>query len=251
MSTTLYHGEPNGPSLTVLAALFAKEVPAELVRIDLARGERHTLACAQEPQVAMSVEGEGPVLLVEGEAMTDSVFLACYLDDVGPGAPLRPADPYGRWETMTWCRQIIERTAPAAACLGCRAHPPEADAAMLQRIGSADLRARWREIMAGNFSEDHLSDSRTKIRLAVEKIEIRLDGRQWLMGTFSIADIESYAWLAGMVSLVPEAFAGRPRVTAWLERVKGQPAVTKALSLARSADPAAVWSVGPEINRWG
>ena len=32
MSTTLYHGEPNGPSLTVLATLFAKEVPAELVR---------------------------------------------------------------------------------------------------------------------------------------------------------------------------------------------------------------------------
>jgi len=91
---TLYHGEPNGPSLTVLAALFAKEVEAELVHIDLASGARHTLACAQEPQVAMSVEGEGPVLVVEGEAMTDSVFIGCYLDDVGRGAKLRPADPY-------------------------------------------------------------------------------------------------------------------------------------------------------------
>ncbi len=251
MKTTLYHGEPNGPSLTVLAALFAKELPAELVRIDLARGERHMLACAQQYQVAMSVEGEGPVLVVDGEAMTDSVFLGCYLDDVGQGAALRPADPYERWEMMTWCRQIIERTAPAAACLGCRAHPPEADAALLRRIGSVDLRARWEQILAGNFSEDRLSDSRTKIRQAVEKIEKRLDGRQWLMGAFSIADIESYAWLAGMVSLVPEAFTGRPRATAWLGRVKSQPAVTKALSLARSADPTAVWSVGPEINRWG
>ncbi len=251
MRTTLYHGEPNGPSLTVLATLFAKEVQAELVRIDLARGERHMLACAHEPQVAMSIEGEGPVLVVEGEAMTDSVFLACYLDDVGQGAALRPADPYRRWEMMTWCRQMIERTAPAAAYLGCRAHPPTADAALLQRIGSVDLRARWEQILAGNFSEDHLSDSRTKIRQAVEKIEQRLDGRQWLMGTFSIADIESYAWLAGMVSLVPEAFAARPRTSAWLERVKGQPALRRALSLSLRADPAAVWSVGPEINRWG
>jgi len=251
MSTTLYHGEPNGPSLTVLATLFAKEVPAELVRIDLAHGERHGLACAQQPQVAMSVEGEGPVLMVDGEAMADSVFIACYLDDVGKGAALRPADAYGRWEAMTWCRQMIERTAPAAAYLGCRAHTPQADAGLLQRIGSVDLRARWREIMAGNFSEDHLEDSRSKIRQTVEKIEKRLDGRQWLMGAFSIADIESYAWLAGMVSLVPEAFAARPRTTAWLERVKARPAVSKALSLARSADPAAVWSVGPEINRWG
>jgi len=251
MSTRLYHGEPNGPSLTVLATLFAKEVPAELVRIDLARGERHTLAYAQEPQVAMSVEGEGPVLLVEGEAMTDSVFLACYLDEVGPGAALRPTDPYGRWETMTWCRQMVERTAPASAYLGCWAHPPEADAALLQRIGSVDLRARWQQILAGKFSEDHLSDSRTKIRQAVEKIEKRLDGRQWLMGTFSIADIESYAWLAGMVPLVPEAFAERPRTGGWLARVKASPAVAKALSLACSAEPAASWSVGPEINRWG
>jgi len=251
MSTTLYHGEPNGPSLTVLATLFAKEVPAELVCIDLARGERHALPCAREPLVAMSIEGEGPVLVADGEAMTDSVFIACYFDDMGQGAPLRPADPYDRWQTMMWCRQMIERTAPAAAYLGCRAHPPSADVALLQRIASVDLRARWQQILAGNFSEDHLLDSRTKIRQAVDKIEKRIDGRQWLMGAFSIADIESYAWLAGMVPLVPEAFAARPRTASWLERVKASPAVARALSLARTPDPAASWSIGPEINRWG
>jgi GST-like protein len=59
MSLTLYHGEPNGPSLTVLAALFAKQLPADLRYLDLARGERHGLACAHEPLVAMSIEGEG------------------------------------------------------------------------------------------------------------------------------------------------------------------------------------------------
>ena len=251
MRMTLYHGEPNGPSLTVLAALFAKELEAERVPIDLARGARHTLPCAQEPQVALSVEGEGPVLVVEGEAMTDSVFIACFIDDVGREAMLRPADPYERWEMMRWCRQMIERTAPAAAYLGCWAHRPQADAALLASIGSVDLRARWEQIVAGKFSEDHLTDSRTKISEAAERIEARLDGRQWLMGSFSIADLESYAWLAGMVKLVPAAFAGRVRTAAWLGRVRAQPAVARALSLARSADPAASWSVGPEINRWG
>jgi len=251
MSMTLYHGEPNGPSLTVLATLFAKQVPAELVHIDLASGQRHTLPCAQESLVAMSIEGEGPVLVVDGEAMADSVFIACYLDDVGRGASLRPADSYGRWKTMCWCRQMIERTAPAAAYLGCRAHPPQADAALLQRIRSDDLRARWQHIAAGEFAEDKLTDSRIKIHQAVEKIEARLDGLQWLMGAFSIADLESYAWLAGMVSVVPAAFAGKARTTAWLERVRAHPAVARALSLSLRADPAASWSVGPEINRWG
>jgi len=251
MSTTLYHGEPNGPSLTVLATLFAKQVQAELRYIDLARGERHGLDCAREPLVALSIEGEGPVLVADGEAMADSVFIACYLDDVGQGAPLRPTDAYARWETMKWCRQMIERTAPAAAYLGCRAHPPSADGALLEKMGSADLRARWEQIGAGEFSAEQLSDSRNKIHQSAERIEARLADREWLMGTYSLADLESYAWLAGMVPLVPEAFAERPRTTAWLERVRQSPAVAQALSLARSADPAASWSVGPEINRWG
>ena len=251
MSLTLYHGEPNGPSLTVLAALFAKQVPAELSYVDLARGERHVLACAQEPLVAMSIEGEGPVLVADGEAMSDSVFIACYLDDVGQGAALRPADPYERWETMKWCRQMIERTAPAAAYLGCHAHPPQADGAMLQRIGSVDLRARWEEIAARQFCAEKLEDSRTKIRQEAERVEAQLADREWLMGNYSIADLESYAWLAGMVPLVPEAFVNRPRTKSWFARVKASPAVAQALSLARTPEPAASWSVGPEINRWG
>jgi GST-like protein len=251
MSMTLYHGEPNGPSFTALAALFEKGLHADLIRIGLAEGARHALACAQQSEVAMSVEGEGPVLLVDGEAMTDSVFIACYLDDVGSGAALRPSNPYGRWETMTWCRQMIERTAPAAALLGCNAHPPKINPAMLAKIGSADLRARWEMIGAGVFADDKLADSKAKIAAAVEKIEARLAGRNWLIGEFTIADLESYAWLAGMVKVVPEAFAGKRLIMAWMERIKARSAVGKALALARVADPAIYWAPGPEINRWG
>ena len=71
------------------------------------------------------------------------------------------------------------------------------------------------------------------------------------MGAFSIADLESYAWLAGTTALVPAAFAAKPRTTAWLERVRAHPAVARALSHARTPEPSASWSVGPEINRWG
>ncbi|HTT43573.1 MAG TPA: glutathione S-transferase family protein [Steroidobacteraceae bacterium] len=251
MSLILYHGEPNGPSLTVLAALFAKDVAAELVPIALEHGARHQLPCAREPLVALSIEGEGPVLVADGEAMSDSLFIACYLDDVGRGVALRPPGAYARWEVMAWCRQLIERTAPAAALLGCHAHPPRIDAGTLAQVGSVDLRARWEAMSAQRFSPEQLADSRSKIGQATERIEARLDGREWLLGGFSVADLESYAWLAGMAALVPEAFAQRPRTREWLERVRAQPAVARALALARSPDPSAVWSVGPEINRWG
>jgi hypothetical protein len=53
--------------------------------------------------------------------------------------------------------------------------PPAAEAARLQKIGSADLRARWEQIAAGRFSEPQLADSTTKIHQAW-KIEARLEG---------------------------------------------------------------------------
>jgi GST-like protein len=251
VSLTLYHGEPNGPSLTVLAALFAKDVAAELVPIALERGARHELPCAREPLVALSIEGEGPVLVADGEAMSDSLFIACYLDDVGRGVALRPPGAFARWEVMAWCRQLIERAAPAAALLGCHAHRPRIEAATLARIGSVDLRARWEAVSAGRFESEQLADSRAKIEQVVARIEARLGEREWLLGGFSLADLESYGWLAGMPELVPEAFKQRARTREWLARVRAHPAVARALALARSPEPSAVWSVGPEINRWG
>jgi GST-like protein len=251
MNMTLYHGEPNGPSFTVLATLFEKGLEAELVRIDLASGARHGLACARQPEVAMSVEGEGPVLVVDGEGMTDSVFIARYLDDIGHGPSLCPADPYARWETMMWCRQIIERTAPAAAFLGCAAHPPGAEAAMLEKIVSTDLRERWDAIGAGDFPADKRADSEAKIRQTIDKVEARLAGRDWLMGDFSIADLETYAWLAGITGLLPDAFAGKTQLAAWMDRIRRRPAVARALSLSQSGNPREGWAPGPEINRWG
>lgn len=258
MATILYHGAPNGPSLTVLAALAETGVDAELKPIDLAAGERHADAVPRNPQVEMSIEGEGPVLVVDGEAMADSVFIACYLDDVRTGTPIRPADPFTRWEMMSWCRYVIERIAPAAAFLGTRAElapklaamPEDAFAALTGRIASADLRERWENIRSGTFRDDQVADSEAKIAEGVKRVEARLDGREWLIGDFSIADLETYAWLAGTVDRVPAAFADAPRTRTWLERVRARPSVAQALGRA-SGDPARAWAPGPEINRWG
>ena len=256
MSLILYHGEPNGPSLTVLAALYESGRDAELVPIDLAAGERHSKAPPAR-LVEMSIEGEGPVLVADGEPMADSVFLAQYLDESGAGT-LQPVEAYARWEMEMWCRFVIERVAPAAALLGNRAHlTPKLQAmddalfeTLVDRIGSADLATRWRKERAGEYPEAQIEDSRTKIVQAVEKLEKRLDG-DWILGAFTIADLETYAWLAGMPALVADAFTDRPLTHAWLARVKARPSVARALSLATTAAPETIWAPGPEINRWG
>jgi GST-like protein len=260
MSTILYHGEPNGPSLTVLAAAFEKQVPADLRRIDLAAGERHAGSVPMSMEVEMSIEGEGPVLVADGVAMADSVFVACYLDDVGSGPALRPADPYARWQVMAWCRQVIERTAPAAAYLGTEKHlaprleamEPRAYAQLVDSIAGVDLAERWKAVRTGDFDANQRADSRAKIVQAAAKVEAQLgDGRDWLFGDFGIADLETYAWLAGMASLVPEAFAETPQTRAWMAWMKARPSVARALALTSDGAPEATWAPGPEINRWG
>ncbi len=260
MGMILYHGEPNGPSLAVLAALAESGVEADCRPIDLLAGERHTLPGVTEPLARdMGIEGEGPVLVVEGEAMTESVFIAQFLDESGANT-LQPKDAYAHWQMLMWCRRITERCAPAAAFLGCQATAQPRLAAMnqaafgavLNTIASEDLRVRWVAVAAGDFPEDQARDCIAKVTDAVALVETQLaDGRDWLMGELTIADFETYGWLAGTVTLVPDAWTGKGRAAAWLARVRARPSVQSALARATLPNPESQWAPGPEINRWG
>jgi glutathione S-transferase len=261
MGPVLYHGEPNGASLTVLAALAESGLAIPCQPIDLLAGARHALPGIAEPlAIDLGIEGEGPVLVISGESMTESVFLAQYLDELAAGCGLQPDDAYAHWEMLMWCRQITERLSPAAALLGNLANsqaaiaaiPADELAALTGSIVSDDLRARWQALHDGAVDAAQVADSEAKVDQAVGRCEDKLaDGRAFLMGAFSIADLVTYSWLAGMVLIRPESFAAAPLTTAWLARVAARPCVVSALALAKTAEPLRSWAPGPEINRWG
>ena len=250
MSMILYHGEPNGPSLAALAALFESGVEAETSSINLLAAQRHNIPGLTEPLARdMSVEGEGPVLVIDGEAMTESVFIAQFLDESGR-SHLQPKDAYAHWQMLMWCRRITERCAPAAAWLGCQACGGLSGD--VSAIKSDDLRIRWEQAIAGDFPDAATADSQIKVSDAAQLVEEQLsDGREWLMAEISIADFETYGWLAGMPAILPAVFKDKPKLAAWLGRVKARPSVTEALSLATKPNPELSWAPGQEINRWG
>jgi GSH-dependent disulfide-bond oxidoreductase len=260
MSMILYHGEPNGPSLIVLAALAETGLDIKCRPIDLLAGDRHRISGLTERlALDMGVEGEGPVLVVDGEAMTDSVFIAQYLDEIS-GAGLQPKDPHAHWEMMMLCRRIIERVAPAAAFLGCMTHAHKELAALDQSefdsrvadIASPDLKQRWQDLRDGSFPEEQITDSRAKLAYSNSvSEELLANGREWKMGDFSILDLVAYGWHASMRELVPDAFEGMPMEQAWFERMEARPSVQAALARATVAEPHKSWAPGPEINRWG
>jgi glutathione S-transferase len=257
----LYHGEPNGASLSVLAALFESGLDIECRHIDLLSGERHTLPGVTEGvALDMAVEGEGPVLVANGEAMSEAVFLAQYFDEAAEGCGLQPSDPYSRWQMLMWCRQATERLSPAVAYLGnlawsqihLAAMSPAEFEGVLGTIVSVDLRTRWQELRDGAVDAAKVEDSKTKVAQFAARVEAQLvDGREWLMGSFSIADLETDAWLRPMRELEADAFAGQDRCLAWMDRVEARPSVRKALARAATDNPAHAFAPGPEINRWG
>jgi glutathione S-transferase len=208
----------------------------------------------------MAVEGEGPVLLIDGEAMSEAVFLAQYFDEASGGCGLQPNDPYARWQMLMWCRQATERLSPAVAYLGNLAwsqkplgQEPQADfAKTLENIASEDLRQRWQDLRDDVVDAAKVEDSRTKVAQFAARVEAQLaDGREWLMGPFSIADLETFAWLRPMRELEADAIAGQERCLAWMGRVEARPSVQKALAQAKTDNPAHAFAPGPEINRWG
>lgn len=259
--TILYHGEPNGPSLSALAALFESGLDIETKHIDLLAGERHTLADVRESvALDMAVEGEGPVLVADGEAMSEAVFLAQYFDEAAGGCGLQPSDPYSRWQMLMWCRQATERLSPAVAYLGNLAWSQKRLAAMnlaefdklAGTIASEDQRKRWQDLRDDVVDTAQVEDSKAKIAQFAARVEAQLaDGREWLMGAFSIADLETFAWLHPMRELEANAFAGQERCLAWMDRVEARPSVQKAFARATIDNPAHAFAPGPEINRWG
>lgn len=271
----LYHYEPNGPSLSVLAALEESGLDIECFGLKLLDGGRHALTgrtMDQDPTepsmfgvedfraAAFAVEGDGPVLVVDGEAMAESVFIAQYFDEAAGGCGLQPQDAYTRWQMRMWCRQATERLAPAAAYLGNLAYTQPLLAEhgsydchfLTLMVESEDLRARWQDLCDGVVDAAKVADSKAKVAQFAERIESQLgDGREWLMGDFSIADLETYAWLRSMRELEAEAFAGKARCLAWMDRVEARPSVQAALARATLDKPEHVFAPGPEINRWG
>jgi GST-like protein len=60
----------------------------------------------------------------------------------------------------------------------------------------------------------------------------RLRDREWIAGSYSIADIMNYPWFAAVARAHPEALEGADAVKQWMARMIARPAVQKGLSFA-------------------
>jgi glutathione S-transferase len=258
----LYHWEPNTFSLKPLIVLHEKKVEFESRYVDFLAFEHATIPATNTAiETAHNPEGEGPVLVHMGTAMSESFFICLYLDEAFPEAALRPKDAYGRWRVLAWARFVNEVLSPAVSTLGCRDYLTPAlkirNRADLERaiakLPAAEQRNGWLAAVNGSYSDDLIADSKRKLGIAVRKTEEALAAGEWLIGGYSLVDIDAFAMLNAAPTLAPDVVGGQssPRTMAWLDRMRNRPAVKAALAVARTPSPETAFTPGPEHSRWG
>jgi glutathione S-transferase len=181
-----YAASANCYKARLLLALLDR--PYERVAIDIFAGDTLTDAFA-----ALNPARETPVLeLDDGEVVTQSNAILWALAE---GTAWLPGDAIARGQVVQWLFFEQER--------------------VMSGIGGARFR-----IITGRAPE--LAQRRLALgRSALEMLEARLAGREWLVGDApSVADVANFAY----AHVAPEAGLEIPgAVTSWLDRVRALP----------------------------
>jgi glutathione S-transferase len=259
----LYHWEPNGSWLKPLIALSEKRLQFRGHYVDILSLQQYQPGFLEPArETAIPLEGEGPILIHDGRQITESLFIAEYLEDAFPEHPLRPLEPLLQARILAWARFINEVLMPAAGTLGCRAYlVPELKgrdrallAPLLARIPVAYVREGWRSALDNSYPDDLIEDSRRKVALAVRRLEDALAGAPWLVGdAYSLADIDAFSICHSLSTLTPDLVnaGATPQLWQWLERIRARSAVQTALGFSRTGRPEQAFAPGPEHSRWG
>ena len=146
-----------------------------------------------------SPTGKVPVVVVDGDSIYESNVVNQYLDEVTGAPRLLSEDPKARAYARIWMASADDGFFPAV---------------FVASVG----RDR-------GFSEERISEALGKLKTALSKLEERLDGRDYLVREFSLADI---AYAGNLVRL--RELEGRdeisledyPNLRAWMERLEGR-----------------------------
>ena len=189
----LYDHPASGNCMKARILLRQLELPFERVTVDLFTGETRT-----PEHFGRNVDGRIPVLeLDSGETIPESGAILAYLAE---GTPYLPADRLARTHVLRW--MLFEQD---------RIESELAYARFLRLSGRSE---QMPEVYANRLDRG---------RDALAALERGLsDGRDFVAGDYSIADIALYAYVH-CASDAGADLSGHDHVTGWVERVEDTP----------------------------
>ena len=146
-----------------------------------------------------SPTGKVPVVVVDGDSIYESNVVNQYLDEVTDGPRLMPEDPKRRAYARIWMAFADTDFFPAL---------------FVASVG----RER-------GFSEERISEAFERLKAALDKLEERLKGRDYLAEEYSLADIAhagNFVRLRELEERGEVSLDEYPNVTAWMERLESR-----------------------------
>lgn len=193
---TLYHFERSGNAREVRLVLHEKGLEFDEVIIDVRKGENRT------PEfLALNPFGTVPVLVDDDLVLYESRVINEYLEERYPHPPLMPSEPAARAEVRKWAHwgsvNMSKHLAPVLLEMLLKPEPA------------------WDRAMIDGNKEALLGVVRT--------IDGRLEGRDFLCGDYSLADVALTPHLAAAGRIQFRAPAELERFHAWMSRLRARP----------------------------
>lgn len=201
---------PNGVKVSIM--LEETGLPYEAHAIQIGKNETWTpefLSLNPNGKIPAVIDPNGP----GGKplALFESGAILLYLAE--KTGKFLPVDPALRYETIQWVFFQMAAIGP-----------------MFGQVG-------FFYKFAGREFEDKrpLERYRAESRRLLEVLDTRLDGRDWIMDDYSIADIATLGWVRNLIGFYGARdiveFDTLKRVPAWLERGLARPAVQRGLTI--------------------
>jgi glutathione S-transferase len=212
----LYSGPLSLFSRKVEIALYEKGLAFE--RIEVAFSQTKGYSPKHPDVLAINPKGQVPVLVDGDLSLYDSTVILEYLEDAYPEPALYPVaskdrarcrllDVYGDEVMLAPLRFLMHRTEP---------RPDD-----LERWEAKELKAREAEpALAVHFAE----------------LDRKLQGRDYLCGAFSAADIAVFMTVFWTRRLGGPSLRGHENLAGWYDRLEGRPAFAKVVSEILAAD---------------
>ncbi len=211
----LWSGVLSPFSAKVRIVLAEKGLPYELREVPWTR---ENLWGPKPPAfLAVSPRGEVPALVDGDTSVYDSTVIVEYLEDRYPEAPMLPSEPADRAR--------------------CRLVEDEADRAMQVAVTSL-IQEVFMKPSGGGRDVERLARASEALHRFYDGLEAELDGREWLGGSFGVADVAAFL-VIGFASTLGVPPKEGTRLHGWVARAGARPTVAAELEAITKAAAAA------------
>ena len=236
MTVELYHFWSSVCSVRCRMALEEKGVPWESRYIDLFKFDQ-----LKPDYLALNPGGVVPTLVHDGTQIRESTVINEYIDDAFEGPPLIPDDPV-KAARMREFVYACEDDFPAIAKMTFvkyvlpKLRNRWGDEELLKQVERRPLkfyRDLHRRAIHGEIGPDEISEAEQTVQNLLDRLEETLDGQDWIVGTFSLADIAVAPYMFRLAALGKNLFWSsekRRNVHDWYERLSQRPAFVTAVS---------------------